>query len=82
MRRFLILSCTTLLFGCASNAKDYAWVPTFGAPENFEKSIAACEYDLQLMGKPLDRVSAGVFGMQSPIFEKCMNKNGYKWEKK
>ena len=71
-----------LLSGCASAAKESEWIPTFGTYENFEKSIAECEYDLQLMGKSMDRYSAAVFGMQSPIFEKCMNKHGYKWQKK
>lgn len=81
MRRLVIISSTILMIGCASNAKNYAWASTFGTPENFDKSVAECEYDLQLIGKGMDRMTAGVFGMQSPIFEKCMNKHGYKWEK-
>jgi len=71
-----------LLSGCASVAKESEWIPTFGTYENFDKSIAECEYDLELMGKSMDRYSAAVFGRQAPMFEKCMNKKGYKWQKK
>jgi hypothetical protein len=82
MKATLLTLLLFVLNGCASVAKESHWVPTFGTTENFDKSIAECEYDLQLMGKSMDRYSAAVFGMQSPIFEKCMNKHGYKWQKK
>ena len=42
-----------LLSGCASVAKESEWIPTFGTYENFDKSIAECEYDLELMGKSI-----------------------------
>ncbi len=70
-----------LVTGCASRLKDYSWIPTFDSGVKFEQAISKCEYDLQLMGKGNDRIAGALIGMQSPIFEKCMNQFGFKWQK-
>lgn len=82
MRRLVIISSTLFIVGCTSLAKDYAWMPTFGTEANFNKAIAECEYDVEILGKDKERTAAAIFGMQSPLFERCMNKHGYVWQKK
>jgi len=71
-----------LISGCASRMKEYAWFPSYDSGVKFDQAIAKCEYDLNILGKGNERITAAIFGIQSPIFEKCMNQYGYKWEKK
>jgi len=84
MRLFLIFSTALLITACASDAKDSAWFPLEGFKTDtpFPQAIATCEYDLQMAKGPTARLSLGLLGMQHPLFESCMAKFGYKWEKR
>ena len=77
----IIAISVVCLSGCASKLKEYSWYPTFDSGVKFEQAISKCEYDLQLMGKGNDRIAGAIIGLQSPIFEKCMNQFGFKWQK-
>jgi hypothetical protein len=79
--KLLVAISVVCLSGCASKLKDYAWYPSFDSGVKFEQALAKCEYHLQLMGKGNDRMAGAIIGMQSPVFEKCMNQYGFKWQK-
>lgn len=81
VKNFIFIAHLILLSGCASNLKEYKWEKSFESNMGFNEALAKCEYDLQIMGKANDRLIGGILGVQSPIFEKCMGAQGYRWVK-
>lgn len=79
--KVLLAGAAVILFSsCSSTKSTHAWATSFNSGVPFEQAFAKCDYETE-RSYPNGRLSMSLFGMQHPVFEKCMNSYGYRWEK-